>query len=853
MKRIRMLSLAVLGVCSVAHGGTRIVYEPLSAEARQLGRLEKYRHAEKRQVTVTLGELELTAHLPARCDAYDAVPIEYRLTGRPGPDERVAIEAVAFEDQGRRQGRHLYDLALPGNMKIKIEYLGSQTGVYEPGRVSRLTATSRHETFPPYRLEPFVRSGTVKRGNILFFKFRITNVGDTILDPEGFGGWMAVPDAYQIKPDGTRGQRYGTFNLHRRHTEYVYPGESFEHWVNYNCTGQDATHCQTLTAGRHLIRYVAACRWNKQYGWFVNMWAGKPWFGLEVPIEVSEQAAETPVAVKEVALEGNVEDRMTQYVRSLEEFMTCFKVFESTELTEPAAGTIYLQAAPWTRQVVLKLIGNTPGRIKTAAVPIEVSKANLAIKHNPDNPFVIERNGRREPVFCAQIMPAMRANAHLGPRPDLHLRQRYREAIGAGLNAIASTGGNFAVPQVYNPEVSVGNVGVETFKHFYDVIAPELGVPVFGWAVYPAKTIDTKGLGEHVLGYKTEVPFVDTGTKGYAFGSDLDVAHPDFPKLFAACILFNHRRWGHLWYKTAEGDVLIDVEDTWGWLRDDINLRYYLGKHAIGKFRQWALKRYGSIDRINKAWGTDYEELDEIDPQADQARGHMVDGIDLSVFHPEYTNPDNPFHDWSPAVNDWDVFRTELRCDVYEAVLDHVRREIPNAQINIRTEGALIPVTVPADSDAGHLRHVYYSQRRNALVAEVLKRRKVFKYHSDYTTLPYTESEWRFLLRGLRGQGMRGNYLPQFCTMRDMLLNDYYGRDFQVHYNLNAPKRAIMMRVLQAAYPVWRIMYEEGHVPGVLWEDFTCDGFVCVTQKRELRLFRDQLEEMLKARGFQSN
>jgi hypothetical protein len=130
------------------------------------------------------------------------------------------------------------------------------------------------------------------------------------------------------------------------------------------------------------------------------------------------------------------------------------------------------------------------------------------------------------------------------------------------------------------------------------------------------------------------------------------------------------------------------------------------------------------------------------------------------------------------------------------------------------------------------------------LISEVLQRRKVFKYHSDYTTIPYTESEWRFLLGRLREEGIRGNYLPQFCTARDMVLNDHRGRDFQTNYGLAEPKRAIMMHVLQAAYPVWRIMYEEGHCPGVLWEDYNCDGFVTETQKHELQLFRERLGRM---------
>ena len=845
--RVLVVYLCLTYVSSAA--GEKIVYEPLSAEAAKLGRLSKYRQIERQDVQMSLGTLTLKARVPLRCDAYDAVPIEYELAGGTGDNERIAVEAVAFEDESRRKGRDLYDLALPGNMKIRVEYLGSRTGIFEPQRVTRLAIKSRHRIFPPYRLLPEVRSGTVARGNYLFFRFRITNVGDTILDPEGFGGWMAMPQALSVAADGSRKHYAFTTNMFERHLDYVYPGESFEQWVSFLGTGQDPAHTRTLPVGRYVIRYEAQYRYNTEYHWSINMWGGKPWFGLEVPVEVVEQPAHTPVEPKEVVLDGEA-DRMTRYVQSLEEFMTTFRVFEKGELREPQRGTLHLQVAPWTQHIVIKLIGNTPGSIRTAAVPIQVSKSSLAVRYNPANPFTIRRGGKRIPAFVAQMMPAMRSTTQLGPHPEKHLPGILREAIDCGLNVICTTGGDWHLPEVYAPNAFVGDIQAETFKHYYDVIAPSFRLPVFGWGVFPPKTPQARGLGEFMLGGPSQVPFIQTDAKyNYSHRPEMDVAHPDFPRLYAAAILFNYRHWGASWYKTADGDVPIDIEDSWGWLRDDVHVRYFMGELAIRRFREWLKAKYPTIDAVNRAWGTSYAGFDAIDPQKDQPHGVKVYDSDLSHMWPEYTDRKNPFHDWSPAVNDWDVFRTELRCDVYAAILAEVRKVIPKAQINLRTEGACIPVSVPADSDVAHLRHVYYSQRRNALIAEILQKRKVFRYHSDYTTIPYTESEWRDLLAKLREAGIRGNYLPQFCTARDMVLNDDYGRPFDIHYNLSAPKRAIMMHVLQAAFPVWRIMYEEGHAPGILWEDYNCDGFVTVTQKRELRLFRDELDKLTESGG----
>ncbi len=832
------LALAFVGASGAEAG--KLTYEPLSAEAAKLGHLEKYGRIEKRTARVTLGGLTLDVRVPVRCDAYDAVPIDYTLAGDCGPDARVAVETVAFEEAARRGGIDAYDLALPGRMTVRIEYVGSQTGTFESERVTRLTATSSHDTYPPYRLGPLVRSGTVARGNYLFFKFRITNTGDTILDPEGFGGWMAMPQVFAVDGNGNRRHFAHTTNMFERHLSYVYPGESFEQWVSFLAPDPDPARCRTLPVGRYVVFYRMCYRWNTEWDWGVNMWGGRPWAGLEVPIEVADEPIDTPLQTRDAAPDAADTDRMTRYVRSLEEFMTSFRVFEKAELTSPNTGTIHLQVAPWTKHIVVKLIGNTPGRINTAAVPVQVSSDNLKIRYNPDHPCAVVRDGRREPIFCAQMMPAMRSCSQIGPHPEKHLVEILREATDCGLNAICSTGGDWHLTEAFAPRAFVGDIQAETFKHYYDVIAPSLRVPVFGWAVFPPRTPQMKGLGELFLGRHVDVPFIRCDCT-YSSRPEVDVAHPDYPKLYAAAILFNHARWGRTWYKTDDGDVPIDIEDTWGWLRDDINVRYCMGEHAIRRFREWARKKYGTVAAVNAAWKTSYEDFDEIDPQKDQPSAGKVFAADLSRLRPEYTDKANPFHDWSPAVEDWDIFRTELRCDVYEAILREVRKTIPRAQINLRTEGACIPVAVPGDSDVAHLRHVYYSQRRNAIIADILRKRKVFRYHSDYTTLPYTESEWRMLLRKLREMGICGNYLPQFCTARDMVLNDDYGRDFATHYNLPAPRKAVMMHVLQAAYPVWRITYEEGHIPGVLWEDYNCDGFVSETQKRELRLFRERL------------
>jgi hypothetical protein len=94
-------------------------------------------------------------------------------------------------------------------------------------------------------------------------------------------------------------------------------------------------------------------------------------------------------------------------------------------------------------------------------------------------------------------------------------------------------------------------------------------------------------------------------------------------------------------------------------------------------------------------------------------------------------------------------------------------------------------------------------------------------------------------------QGITPSYLPQFDNMRDIAINERYGTDYQVHYNLPQPRKGYMMHCLTAVYPWFQATYEEGGIPGILWEDYQCDGFATETQKREMRFFSQKLGEAI--------
>jgi hypothetical protein len=313
---------------------------------------------------------------------------------------------------------------------------------------------------------------------------------------------------------------------------------------------------------------------------------------------------------------------------------------------------------------------------------------------------------------------------------------------------------------------------------------------------------------------------------------------PQLPAANADVLLYNFSRWGDLFFQESDGTVPVGIEDTRGWMRDDLNVRFPVGTDGAAAFRRWLVARYVTIEKLNATWGSSFAAFESIDPETHK----------LSKYGQRwsYADPTYPFHDWNTAVADFDLWRTEVRVGNYRDYLALIKDRIPNAKVMMRSEGgnAIVAGLAPESRNA-HFRHAYYGQRRLGAVAEILDAAGMVGYHADYTTMPYTPTELRQLVRKGVSQGITPAYLPQFNNMRDIAINERYGNSYQVDYNLDRPMKGYMMHVLTASYPWYRVMVEEGGIPGVLWEDYQCDGFVTETQKRELKFYQKKLNQAL--------
>lgn len=828
------------------HEDGGIVYDPLRREAESTGQLRRYAKVPSTPVGVALGPYRLRAAVPRSARAYDVVPIDYELSWRPSAEATfpVAVEAVAFEEEGRRRGRPACDLALPGRIDLAVEYLGSVTAHLDPGPKQRITPdlSDKPGSYPGFRCGPLARSGVVEAGDLVWYRVCITNTGNTILDAEGLGGCLLYPRLLRRGASGAYEPAGESYNLYVRDLEYLYPGESHDLWLH--CTGSVPGFAEPpgaptpqgfgVVPGDYRLQLRLIYRHYGDADPFRNIWEGATGFVWEMPFTVEERARQAPVLPGETVLtDGPAPDKLTRFIHTFEEFMTAFDchISPTADGARRVRGRLHLQVAPWTREVVLRLVQGSPSRVADAAAPLRVSLAGLRLRRNDATAFTIRRDGRVVPVVESQTMADMRTNVQLGPYPGRHIAERLREMAECGINVVATT----SMPWLYNDmHGTPSNYQGDAWKYVLDV-ARDQGMGVEGWGTYPFDRSTCGPIAEWLTGRPAGLTQFALG------GACVSHADPALPAANAALWLYQFRRWGDLYYENARGEVPISVEDTRGWMRQDVNIRYPMGPQTVAVFREWLRLKYGDIATLNQAWGTAFADFEAIDPERDQVRnqfGHLW----------EYTDPANPFHDWSTAVTDLDVFRSELRLANYADTLALVREAIPGAVVALRTEGAnvLVAGLDPADPNP-HVRHAYLSQRRCGAIAELLGEAGTVRVHSDYTTIPYTPTELRRFVHAAVAQGITPAYFPQFDNMRDIAVNARYGTDYQVHYNLPEPRKGYMMHCLTAAYPWLAVTYEEGGIPGILWEDYQCDGFATETQKREMRLFAAELGRVVEA------
>ncbi|MBM4029043.1 MAG: hypothetical protein FJ280_27145, partial [Planctomycetes bacterium] len=150
------------------HEDGGIIYNPLSRDAQKKGLLEKFKGVPKKTGMLEMGDLTLRYEAPLEADAYDVVPVKYVLENRkPKAGYPIAVECTAFEDRARDGGRPLYDMSLPGDLSVNIEYVGHVSADRLPTRklLDPRNPDPEIEDGVPWKSDPPMRSGVIRKAD----------------------------------------------------------------------------------------------------------------------------------------------------------------------------------------------------------------------------------------------------------------------------------------------------------------------------------------------------------------------------------------------------------------------------------------------------------------------------------------------------------------------------------------------------------------------------------------------------------------------------------------------------------------------------------------------------------------
>ena len=825
-----------------------MIYNLLSREALKTGTLGKYDSAETREAVIKGDGFSVTLNIPKQATAYDMVPVRYSITREKNVSAPFSIEAVAYENKGTYDGS-CYDLTLPGSLDISYEYLGYVTGTDDPNARNKMrvsNADTPAASYPDYTTTDFNTSGTVLAGDIVWLKFRFTNTGNTVLDCEGQGNFNIYPKLYKKSASGQWELQGGIFNDYIRELTYVYPGESREFWVNFVISGSDygkTAGNQGLLPGDYRIIFTALYRSELDYNPDANMYHGRTMNVASYIFSVSGTEKQTKAReVTTVSSDAASSKSKTSWLHYFEEFMTTFVHYRNGVKSSAEEGVLWLQCAPWTDQVVVKVIYNNPQKILSAKFPISIETDSLFIEYNRDNLNVlVNAEGYEEPVICIQSMPDLRANTHISPYPEQTIINDLLTMQECGCNVTSWQGFMWLFDSVA-PSVVQNAQGTKKVNYCGDALkfaldaCRALGLRSLGLSSYPYGNFNVAKAATWVSG-KTY------NFKAGSYGYEADYSDPAVAEANAVVALYERERWGDLYYSDATGRNVYTIEDTRGLMRYEHTCRYAIGTASKAAFREWLVEKYGSLEGINAAWGTNYKVLLSIDPEKNQTVNDMGGFGKWVVFD----NVNEPFHEWTLPLLDYDTFRTEQRIESYELFVEKMSAQDEGAAVQMRTEGSqFMAVGIDPSTTNPHYRQIMYSQLRGACISELIAMSDAITAHCDYTRQALTPSEVRELTRMATDNGIIEMLLPQFHDMRDVAINDRYGNDYRTTYNLtDQVARGAYVHQLTAVYPWWKATYESGGVPGVLWQDFQCNGFVTETQIKEMKFFKAKIDEML--------
>lgn len=807
------------------HSDGGLIYNPLSRELDPSERT-KYNLISKTTGTLRLNDGSvLTYSLPTNVTAYDMIPIDYTLKNGKGA-EPLHVEATTFEDQN---GSY-YDLCLPGTVDLKFEYLGyvaaQSDGANRPYLSASCTDDLQGAQYPQYDTEELIPSDVLKQSDYVWLKFKITNIGDTILDGDGNGTFCFDP--ILIDSEGTENS-LDFSNLYYRLTEDFYPGESIELYI----------YPGFLPKGEYTLKINSIVRNEEDSSeWTQKIWGGYTYGTATKTLTVTE-AGDTTITNPAVYQRYLTGTRNT-WLHTYEEFTTSFDSWlKPADIKSGETHTLYVQPAAWSDRVVLKFMRGNEMNMVSAAIPLKVETESIRIQlaQNADN-FIVTDEGKKYPAMASQSMCDMRVNICQDPDAAAKQLDELLDMKDCGVNLVTTTEA-FNIATVSHQ--TTAPFDAQDSNWFMCDMVRKLGMRLEGFTGYTYSS-----------GTTMQAAYWYSRDRSYAAGVPIGYGNPILDKANGLRGLYQFMRWGNNFYVNSQGKPVFNTEDTRGWMRIDFRARIPMGQETLTAFQSWLQKKYGTIDRLNNAWGDgfSYKSFGEMDPENGTIDDHGWCN---------YTMGNSDFWEWSAAINDLDIFRTLERTQNYQTCLDTIKNyglEHPesgassvNGSMGIRTEGGNFTSVVPYNTDSSHLRHVYYSQRRCGIIPQILAKSGTVSMHSDYVTLPFSVSELEQLVASSTALGITSMPLLQANRMRDIAINNRHTDAlYDGEYNMTGQNiKGAYINTQVSVFQSFKAIYENGGIPGILWEDYLCDGYVTETQQKEMKFYSQKIAEMMKS------
>lgn len=814
--------------CAVNEDGL-LLYTPVSNSAKKMGTIGKYDNAEKVTGTLKLGETELHYSVPTKVTAYDAVPIEYSVSDSSYLLP-LHVGANTFEETDRYQNGEggYFDCNLPGTPDLEVTYNGYVTGNQQDGYAPRWKYNfddTQGTQYPSYDTSELVKSGTLPAGDdLLWLNFGFKNTGDTILDSEGNGSFCFEPILEKKNAQGGYERVYfiSTDNRFERIYDYLYPGEDGNLWLllyTQAPKGGIASGDYSFTEGDYRITLRASIR-NERSGdnWLENFVQGRTFVDAVMDFSVTADGAVTePNPVEHKKYNNNVRNG---YLGAFEEFQSsfCTHTTVSDDASAPTTNVMYVQPAPWNNTLSLKIMNQNRPEIATVQIPIEVESDSISIALNPYNEnYHVKEDGTREPLLVTQSMIDMRGNAQMGPDALSTGVNDLRNMKEAGINLLTST-----------MSFAYDNKANDSFKFMMDA-ARVMGFEMEGFSHYPYNYDTTISKATAICG--GAIPNATVNSWGY---KGMNEANGILAK-------YSLQRFGDLYWMRGDGVLPIAAEDTRGWLTIDHDWRFGL-KSALGiqQYQNWLKTIYPDIQSLNQAYGSSFASFEEIDPR--------TEGVYEETHMGAYTHiqSNGVFKERSRAMAELDVYRTLARINDYKTMLSTAG--VDNSRLWIRYEGSTwLAAGISSSTTNPHYRQFFYEQRRNAVIPEILSASNVVFGGSNYDGIPLTPTETYEMTKHSTQAGLTMSKLPMISQMRDILINPTYGESkYVTDYNLkDTSLKGTCIGTTIALFPYLKAMYEGGGIPGVMWQDYHCDGYVTSTQYKELKFYTQKIQEML--------